>query len=111
MGENGSIMLWGGAVLAWAGGETGRVMIASGMGGLTRWIASDRRALRDGALAIAGGVLAGRYLWPIILWSLGMDHTPDSIAMAAFVAGTMGISGIRIFTAMFEARAARLRDA
>lgn len=109
MGEG--LVFLSGALIAWIGGEGGRVLIASGMGGLTRWIASDRRALRDGVLAIAGGVVAGQYLWPIVLWTLRMDATPDSIAMAAFVAGTMGISGIRIFTAMFEARAAKLRDA
>ncbi|WP_136683888.1 hypothetical protein [Falsirhodobacter xinxiangensis] len=108
----GEIVVFGlGAALAWAGGEGGRVLVASGMGGLTRWIASDRRALRDGVLAVIGGAVAGQYLWPIVLWSLRMEETPDSIAMAAFVAGTMGISGIRIAAAVFEARAAKARDA
>ncbi len=109
MGENGVFLA--GALLAWAGGEGGRVLVAGGMGGLTRWIASDARALRDGAVAVAGGVVAGQYLWPFVLWALRMDASPDTIAMAAFAAGTMGMSGIRILAAVFEARAKRLQDA
>lgn len=104
------LMLWASVLLLWAG-DGGRTVIASAMGGLTRWIASGHRTLRDGAIAVMGGAIAGHYLWPVILWSLGMEETPSSIAMAAFVAGTMGVSGIRIFTAAFEARARKLSDA
>lgn len=102
------LMLWGGVALTWLGGEGGRVMIASGMGGMMRWLATERRRVRDGVLAVIGGALAGQYLWPAVLWMLKMDHTPDSIAMAAFVAGTLGMSFVKVLTATVEARAAKM---
>lgn len=100
-----------GIALCALGAEGVRTVIASALGGLTRWIASEARTLRNGALAVAGGALAGQYLWPMILWMIGMEETPQTIAMAAYVAGTLGISGVRTLGAIFDARARRLRDA
>lgn len=94
----------------WLGSEA-RTLIASAMGGAMRWIASDRRRMRDACVAVAGGAIAGHYLWPLILWALGMETTESTMAMAAFAAGTMGVSGVRILSSLFEARARRLTDA
>ncbi|MCJ8140231.1 hypothetical protein [Falsirhodobacter halotolerans] len=101
------IVLGCGAVLS----EGGGTLLASALGGLTRWIATDRRHLRDAGMAVAGGVLAGHYLWPIILWTLGMTESPHSMTMAAFVAGTLGMSGVRLIVALVETRARRMGDA
>lgn len=100
-----TFLLWFTVATAWLGGETGRVLMASGMGGLVRWLSTDRKRLRDGVLSVIGGAIAGVYLWPAILWALRMDHTPDSIAMAAFVAGTIGISFVKVVSAVVESRA------
>lgn len=101
-------LIWGGVAVAWLGGEGGRVVVASGLGGLTRWMAAERKRLRDGVLAVCGGAVAGQYMWPGILWMLGMKHDPDSIAMAAFIAGTLGMSFVKVLTATVEARAAKI---
>lgn len=99
-----------GMALCALGIEGARTVIASALGGMTRWIASEARTLRNAALAVGGGALAGHYLWPMILWLLGMEERPQTIAMAAYLAGTLGISGVRMLGACVEARAARLRD-
>ncbi|QUS34930.1 hypothetical protein [Falsirhodobacter algicola] len=93
----------------WA--EGARTLIPSAMGGLTRWITGRRRSLRDAGVAVAGGMLAGFYLWPAILWIIGMEETPHATAMAAYIAGTLGMSAVRALMALVEARAQRLRDA
>ena len=101
------------AAAVWFGGESGRVLIASGAGGLVRWFADERRRIRTGIAAIAGGAIVGYYCWPIVLhipavWSGSpMEKTPEAIAMAGFLAGTMGVSGVKIFVALVEARVAR----
>lgn len=100
-----TLLLWLTVVTTWLGGETGRVIMASGMGGFIRWLSTDRKRVRDGIFSVIGGAIAGIYLWPAILWALGMDHTPDSIAMAAFVAGTIGISFVKVVSAVVESRA------
>ena len=100
-----------GFALCALGIEGGRTVLASAFGGLTRWVASDRRRMRDAAVAVGGGAVSGHYLWPMILWALGMEESPQSIAMAAYVAGTLGMSGVRTFAAVFEARARKLQDA
>ena len=115
--ENNTISLWDhivallGAAAVWFGGESGRVLIASGLGGLVRWFADERRRIRTGIAAIAGGAIVGYYCWPIVLhipaiWSGSpMEKTPEAIAMAGFLAGTMGVSGVKIFVALVESRA------
>ena len=103
----GTLLLWGGVAIVWLTGESGRVIFAAGLGGLTRWFSSEKRRLRDGVAAVIGGAIAGSYLWPGVLWALRMDHTPDSVAMAAFVAGTLGISFVKVLTAVVEAKAAK----
>ena len=113
-----TVTLWGGLALTWLGGESGRVMVASGAGGLIRWLSTERKRIRDGIIAIIGGGIVGQYLWPIMLgvmsWSIqkaGGDallSSPDNIAMAAFISGTLGVSGVKILTAVIEARAKKL---
>lgn len=107
------ILLYGGIVLTWLTGEGGRVAVAAGMGGMVRWLASERRRIRDGVIAVVAGFFVGQYMWPGVLslpTFLGRDpfgHTPDNIAMAAFVAGTMGMSLVKIMIAFLEVRGRR----
>ena len=110
------VLLYGGVVIAWLSGEGGRVAVAAGAGGLVRWMASERRRIRDGVIAVMAGLVVGQYMWPAVLQApslLGRDvwpETPNSIAMAAFVAGTVGMSIVKIMIAVVEARGSRLTD-
>ncbi len=104
------VMLWGALAITWMAGETGRVFVASGAGGLLRWMTQEKRKLRDGIIAVIGGSIAGHFLWPFVLALMGLvtggiPETPNSIAMAAFVAGTSGMSLVKIVTAFIEKRA------
>lgn len=121
MHENGSdltllqqLLAVGSAVIFWLTGESGRVLIASGLGGFVRWVAIERKRIRDGIASIIGGMVVGFYCWPGILhlprvWGAeAFERTPESTAMAGFLAGTMGVSGVKIFIAILETRAARL---
>lgn len=115
--ENGDLSLFGfglislSAIGAWLTGETGRIMVAGGLGGLTRWLAAEKRRLRDGVIAIVGGVITGMYMWPLGLHAprmIGSEPFPPdeaNIALSAFLVGTMGVSAVKIITAYVEARA------
>ena len=108
-------MLWGALAAAWLAGETGRVFVASGAGGMVRWLSQEKRKLRDGIITVIGGSIAGHFLWPFVLALMGLvtggiPETPNSIAMAAFVAGTSGMSLVKIVTAFIEKRARNLGD-
>lgn len=103
-----------GAAFFWLTGESGRVIIASGLGGLVRWFAMEKRHIRTGVIAIIGGAICGNYLWPVAMmaphwFGLGtVERTPENIAMAGFLVGTLGVSLVKIFTAIIEARGAKL---
>lgn len=95
---------------AWLAGEGGRIAVAGGAGGLARWFSAERRKVRDGLIAVVGGSLAATYLWPLVLAIVGfplggLPENANNVAMAAFVAGALGMSGVKIATAMVEARA------
>jgi hypothetical protein len=95
---------------AWIVGEGGRIAIAGGAGGFARWLNTEHRHIRDGMVAVVGGMFTATYLWPFILWVFGLfpgstiTETPNNIAMAAFVAGALGMSFVKITTAMIEAK-------
>lgn len=98
------------AAVVWLGGESGRIIVAGGAGGLTRWFQSETRRIRDGILAVFGGALAATYLWPVPLHLIGtitgpLEVTPENTAMAAFLTGALGMSFVKVLTAMVEARA------
>lgn len=98
------------AALVWFGGESGRILVAGGVGGFTRWFSSEKRRIRDGVLAVAGGALTASYLWPVPLFLIGtvtgpLEKSPETIAMAAFLAGAIGMSLVKVMAAMIEARA------
>lgn len=99
-----TLVIWGGVALAWVAGESGRILVASGMGGLMRWLTSEKRRIRDGVLAVVGGCVTGTYLWPAVMAVMGLAKEPDNIALAAFIAGTIGVSFVKIVTAVVEAR-------
>jgi len=118
--DQGNIGIVGTAIAAvsaaglWLTGETGRIMVAGGLGGLTRWLANEKRRARDGALAMLGGVVTGHYMWPIglhlprIIGGDPFPETPSNIALAAFIVGTMGVSAVKIITAVVEQRASAM---
>ena len=96
-------------VAAWVTGEAGRVAVASGLGGFARWWNTDRVRIRDGAAAVVGGLITGVYLWPLVHTVMaapfgGLKENPNTIAAAAFIAGALGMSGMKIITAVVEAK-------
>lgn len=114
---------WWGAMLAassaagaWLLGETGKIVLAGGLGGLTRWLTTERqlRRLRDGFGAAIGGGITGIYLWPLGLHAPRMfggeafADTPSNAAMSAYVLGAMGTSAVKMITAYLEHRASKL---
>lgn len=105
-----AIMVLGGLAATWLAGDAGRVAVASGMGGMMRWLSSERRRIRDGVIAIVGGGVTGTYFWPAVLVVMGLEKSPDNIAMAAFVAGTLGVSLVKIVIAVVETRARKWGD-
>lgn len=110
-----SLILWGSIILAWASGEAGRIFVAGGAGGLTRWLISEKRTLRNGGLQVTSGAVAAHYLWPWVhalmtLFFGSMGDTPDAKVTAGYVAGLVGISGAKIIIAVFEARARKLAE-
>lgn len=95
--------------VTWVTGEAGRIAVAGGAGGLSRWFTTQRRRLIDGVIAMVGGLISGTYLWPLVLQIIGvpfggLEETQNNIAMAAFVSGALGMSFVKILTAMVEAR-------
>jgi hypothetical protein len=109
-----NIIAFFGAICFWLTGESGRVLVASGLGGLVRWFSMEKRRIRTGVMSIVGGAICGFYLWPIILriptvWGAEIiDKAPENIAMAGFLAGTIGVSAVKIITAIVEARGLKL---
>ncbi|GGE24381.1 hypothetical protein SAMN05421774_10852 [Gemmobacter megaterium] len=102
-------LVLGAGAIAWLSGEAGRIVVASGAGGLVRWLASERKRIREGILSVFTGILVGSYLWPLVLAAIGLlpgvsPESGDSQAMAGFIAGMMGISGAKIVIAVIEAR-------
>ena len=111
--EMDTFVVWVTLAMLWLTGETGRVFVASGAGGLVRWLGQEKRKMRDGVIAVIGGSIAGHFLWPFVLAIIGvatgpLPETPSNIAMAAFVAGTSGMSLVKIVTAFIEKRAQNL---
>lgn len=103
------------AVATWLTGESGRVIVASGFGGLMRFLASEKLRLGDGVVAVLCGCIVGKYMWPLVLsmpefvGGTAFAESPNNIAMAAFVAGTMGMSGVKIGMAFVHSYLARLK--
>lgn len=106
-----SVLLWASLIFAWVAGEGGKVYVAAGLGGAIRWLATEKRRIRDGVIAVIGGLIVGKYMWPAVLhiptWlpfgsQQAFAETPNNIAMAAFFAGTLGMSTVKIFTAVVE---------
>lgn len=97
------------AAVVWFGGESGRIIVAGGVGGLARWFQSEKRRIRDGMLAVCGGAMVASFLWPAPLHIIGtitgaLEKSPENIAMSAFLAGTLGMSLVKVLMAMVEAR-------
>jgi len=97
------------SIAAWVSGESGRVIVGSGLGGFSRWLHSGNRNVRDGIIAVAGGSLSGTYLWPFVLAIMGfpfggLEPEPNNIAGAAFIAGAGGMALIKVMLSMVEAK-------
>lgn len=100
---------------AWVAGEGGRIIVAGGFGGFARWMQTEKRRVRDGVIAVAGGSVAATYLWPLVLAIVGapfggLEQNVNNVAMAAFVAGAGGMSILKVATAMIEAKASKGSD-
>lgn len=110
-----NLILWGSIVLAWVSGEAGRIFVAGGAGGMTRWLISEKRTLGNGAIQVTSGALAAHYLWPwthnlMTLIFGGMGETADAKVTAGYVSGLVGISAAKIIIAVVEARAKKLGE-
>lgn len=108
-----NVLLWGSIILAWATGEAGRILIAGGLGGVTRWMMSDRKSIISGIIQVTSGAMTAHYLWPwthaAVLMVFGQIGDPaDSKVTAAYVSGILGISAAKIILAIIEARAKKL---
>lgn len=108
-----NLLLSGGATaIAWIAGESGRVVVASGAGGMANWLNRRPHRIRDGVVAVTGGLLCGTYGWPAVFWISqfvphgGMAETPNNIALAAFCSGAIGMSVVKIITAVVETKLA-----
>lgn len=105
-------LVWGGAIIAWLAGESGRVLVAGGLGGLLRWSFDERRRIRDGVINVITGAICAKYLGAFVLALLAgvapsiRDH-PDAPLTAGFSAGLVGMSLAKILIAIVEARAHR----
>ncbi|MCU0802751.1 MAG: hypothetical protein MUD11_13460 [Rhodobacteraceae bacterium] len=110
-----NLVLWGSIVLAWVSGEAGRIFVAGGAGGLTRWLISEKKTVRNGAIQVTSGAVAAHYLWPwmhaMMTAIFGpMGETADAKVTAGYVAGLVGISAAKIIIAVVEARAKKLEE-
>lgn len=98
------------AAVVWFGGESGRIIVAGGVGGFTRWLSSERRLIRDGIFAVIGGAVAARYLWPAAFHLIGvitgpLERSPENIVMAGFLTGALGMGFVKVLAAMIATRA------
>lgn len=108
-------IFWASTIFAWLSGEAGRVFVAGGAGGMTRWLLSERKTMRNGVIQVTSGALAAHYLWP---WTHGlmamifgqMGEGADAKVTAGYVSGLVGISAAKIIIAVVEARAKKLGD-
>lgn len=99
---------------AWLAGESGRIVVASGFGGLVRWFSEEKRTIRNGIVSWIAGAATGYYTWPALMKAPGflgfadIPRDPENIAMAGFLMGALGISAVKIFVAIVEKRAEKL---
>lgn len=114
LGWFGTLLVSASAALAWLGGEAGKIMVAGAAGGLVRWLASEKRRLRDGVLAAIGGGVTSSYMWPLglhlprLVRLEAFPKTPSNIALSAFLIGSLGTSAVKIITTYIEKRAASM---
>ena len=103
------IWLAASAIVLWLAGETGRAIVAGAAGGLLRWLAQERRRVRDGVVSVTGGMIASVYLGPVVAAVLTAAGSPISDpAATGFIAGLAGMSLAKVIVAIVEAQAARM---
>jgi len=98
-------------VSAWAVGEAGRTYIAGAAGGAYSWINSPTRSLRDGSIAIVGGIGSAIFLTPLTIALLGLisidlGDSPAAISTYNFLSGVFGMSTMKIVVGLVEAELA-----
>lgn len=109
----GDLIWWGSQLAAaWLVGESGRILVAGGAGGMLRWMNTEGRRLRDGIIAAIGGAITAYFFWPLTLAGLQwLTKQPlegaDAQAMAGCLTGVLGMSAVKIAVAGFEAWALR----
>lgn len=101
---------------AWLAGESGRIVVASGFGGLVRWFGEEKRTIRNGVISWVSGAATGYYTWPVLMklpvlfGHAEIPRDPENIAMAGFLMGALGISAVKIFVAIVEKKAESVND-
>lgn len=106
-------LIYGSSVVAWLSGEAGRAAAAGAIGGLHRWLMSEKRRLIDGLFAAVSGAVCAQYLGPVVLAmlklaGLRLGDGQDVDMTAGFIAGLMGMSLAKFLVAIVENKAIKL---
>ena len=96
------------SIIAWIIGDSGKIFLAAGAGGLVRWFTTETKSLKEGVFSVIGAYFIGGFLWPLTLQAPtffgypAIEVTADNIYAAAFVTGTVGISLTKFGIAFVE---------
>lgn len=98
-----------GTLGAWLTGETGRVMLAGGAGGMARWLFEPRLRLVDGLVFVISGLIGAAYVAPAALyfaahyWPM-IAGMPSAHTTTGFLIGAFGVGLGKIVVAVIAAR-------
>lgn len=98
-----------GGLGTWLTGETGRILIAGGLGGLTRWFFEARLRLLDGIVFVGSGMIGAVYVGPAALYLAShfypmVSAMPSAQSTFGYLAGLFGMSVGKIVFAVLAAR-------
>jgi hypothetical protein len=98
-----------GALGAWLTGESGRIMIAGGLGGLVRWFFEARLRLLDAVVFVSSGMIAAVYLAPAALYMAShfypmIANMPSAQFTFGHLVGLFGMAVGKIVFAVLTAR-------
>ncbi|WP_444668335.1 hypothetical protein [Cereibacter changlensis] len=105
------VQLWATLVFGWLFGESMRVVVSGASGGLIRWLMDSKRRIRDGLVAVVGGIICASYLSPLalrILEAVFGEMSGDTSGTAGFAAGLWGMSLAKIMMGVLEVAGRRI---